>query len=83
MDALLILITGTLNVVCFFIGAKIGQKVVRGEKIETPALNPINIIREHREKKEAEYAQDRIDTILRNVEAYNGTAQGQEDVPRG
>ena len=83
MTALLLLITGTLNVVCFFIGAKVGQTVVKGEKIEAPALNPMNVIREHRDKKEAEMAQDRIDTILRNVESYNGTAMGQEDVPRG
>lgn len=83
MEALLLLITGTLNVVCFFIGAKVGQMVVKGEKIEMPALNPMDAIREHRDKKESEKAQERIDTILRNVENYNGTAQGQEDVPKG
>ena len=83
MEALLLLITGTLNVVCFFIGAKVGQTVAKGEKIEAPNLNPIGIIREHRDKKEAEFAQERIDTIMRNIESYNGTGMGQEDVPRG
>ena len=83
MEVLLLLVAGTLNVVCFFIGAKVGQMVVKGEKIEMPALNPLNIIREHRDKKEAELAQERIDTIMRNIETYDGTAHGQEDVPRG
>ena len=66
MEALLLLIEGTLNVVCFFIGAKVGQMVVKGEKIEAPTLNPVSIIREHRDKKEAEFAQERINTIMRD-----------------
>jgi hypothetical protein len=38
-------------------------------------------VREHREKKEAEMEQEKIDTILRNIERYDGTGNGQEDVP--
>lgn len=83
MDVLLLLVGGTLNVACFFIGAKVGQTVVKGDKVEMPALNPLKAIREHRDKKAAEFEQERIDTIMRNIETYNGTAQGQEDVPRG
>lgn len=71
------------NIVCFIIGAKTGQAVSRGEEIKTPTLNPMKAIREHREREEAERAQSRIDTLMRNIEAYDGTANGQEDVPRG
>lgn len=80
---LLMLAVGALNIVCFFIGAKVGQTVAKGEKIETPSVNPIKAIREHENRKEAERKQAREETILRNIENYNGTSQGQEDVPRG
>ncbi len=80
---ILIAITGTLNVACFFIGAKVGQKVNKDEPLKLPTLNPIEAVREHIERKEAEMAQDRFDTIVRNIECYDGTGKGQEDVPRG
>ena len=78
-----IAIVGTLNIVCFFIGAKVGQTVAKGEKIEAPTLNPMKAIREHQDKKESEREQDRINTILQNIDSYDGTPNGQKDVPRG
>lgn len=80
---LLILITGALNVACFFIGAKVGQTVSKGEPIQTPTVNPIKAIREHIDHKESEREQERVNTIMRNIERYDGTTKGQEDVPRG
>ena len=77
----LILGIGAMNILCFMIGAKVGQKVSKGEDIKLPSVNPLEAIREHSEKKEARKEQERIDTILRNIESYNGTALGQEDVP--
>ena len=82
MEILLVLTVGTLCIACFFVGAKVGQTVSKGETIETPTLNPMKLIQEHREKKAAEEEQSKIDTILRNVERYDGTSHGQEDVPR-
>ena len=83
MDILLVLIVGTLNIVCFFVGAKVGQEVSKGEPIETPTINPLKVAREHQEKKLAQMEQDRLDKILHNIEVYDGTGRGQEDVPRG
>lgn len=82
MEILLALVVGALNIVCFFVGAKVGQQVRNGEPIETPTINPMKLIQEHREKKAAEEEQSKINTILRNVERYDGTSHGQEDVPR-
>ena len=82
MDILTILVVGTLNIVCFFIGAKVGQTVSKGETIEVPTINPIKIYNEHIDRKEQENEQKRIDTILHNIENYDGTANGQKDVPR-
>ena len=83
MDILTILAIGALNIACFFIGAKVGQMVAKGEPVKMPSVNPVEAVRGHRERKEAEREQSRIDTIMRNIEAYDGTAKGQEDVPRG
>lgn len=79
-NILMILALGTLNIVCFFVGAKVGQKVVKGESVEMPSVNPIKAIREHNEKKSAEMEQNRLETIMRNIERYDGTGKGQEDV---
>ena len=82
MEAVTILAIGFLCCVCFVIGAKVGQKVSKGEEIKMPAVNPLEAVREHRAKKEAQSEQDRMDTIMRNIDGYNGTPDGQEDVPR-
>lgn len=71
----------TLNAVCFFIGAKIRQTVDRGEPVRMPSVNPVETYRQHRAKKEAEMEQNRIDIILQNIERYDGTAEGQQEVP--
>lgn len=83
MEVLLMAVMAAANIVCFLIGAKVGQAVSKGEKVETPAVNPLKAYREHQERKEADKAQERINTILRNIDSYNGTESGQEDLPRG
>ena len=83
MEVLLLAVMGVTNVFCFVIGAKVGQKVVKGESVELPTISPIGIIREQKDKKQAEFEQDRLETIMRNIEGYDGTGIGQEDVPRG
>lgn len=80
---LIVLAVGTLNIVCFFIGVKAGRK----EEIKAPEvkdLNPIKKIQEiqikKEEAKEAELERQKIETILENIDNYNGTAEGQKDV---
>ena len=81
MEILLLLVAGAMNVACFMIGAKVGQMVVKGEKIELPTINPLEIARKVEARREAEAKKDRVDTILRNIDKYDGTGYGQEDVP--
>ena len=83
MEVLTLAVFGLANIFCFLLGANIGQKVVKGEKVEMPNLNPLGAIREHYSKREAEKEQERLDTILENIETYDGTSNGQRDVPRG
>ena len=80
MEILLALAVGTLCIACFLIGAKVGQKVSKGEAIEMHSVNPIKAVKEHKEHKEAEMEQNKLDTIMRNIERYDGTSRGQEDV---
>ena len=77
----LVLVIGILCIVCFFVGAKVGQKVVRQETITLPNLNPIKAIEEHREKQETNKENEKKETIWKNLERYDGTSAGQEDVP--
>ena len=84
MEILLILAAVTLsNILCFHLGARIGQKVVKGEPVQMPSLDPMKAIRERQSQREAERKQEREEVIWRNIERYDGTALGQEDVPRG
>ncbi len=77
---LLLAMTGAFNCICFFIGAKVGQKVSKGEEISLPSINPLEAYKKNEAKKEADKEQKKIDTIMRNIERYDGTGAGQEDV---
>lgn len=81
MEVLLLLVMGAVNITCFMIGAKIGQKTAKGEEIKLPTVNPMELVQEQREKRAAQEERDKVETILRNIESYDGTAYGQEDVP--
>lgn len=81
MEVLLLAVMAASNILCFAIGAKVGQKVIKGESIELP--DPLKPVREHQARQEAKKEQSKIDTIMRNIDNYDGTEYGQEDVPRG
>ena len=81
MESLTIAVVCIGFIACFIIGAKVGQQASKGEPIETPTINPLQLYREHQNRQEAEREQDRIETIMRNIEGYDGTSMGQIDVP--
>ena len=83
MEVLLMAVMGLTNILCFVIGAKVGQKVSKGESVELPSVNPLEAYRKHEARKEANREQDRLNAILRNIEGYDGTSTGQMEVPRG
>lgn len=83
MEVLLLTIMCASNILCFVVGARVGQKAVKGEEIKLPTVNPMEAVKEHRAKKAQEAEQERVETILRNIESYDGTAYGQKEVPRG
>lgn len=82
MEVLLLAVMAISNIFCFLIGARVGQKVTKGEEVELPTVNPLEVYREHEARREAERVKNKVDTILRNIESYDGTDHRQEDVPR-
>ena len=82
MEILLVLTVGVLCIGCFIVGAKVGQQVAKGEPVKLPLPDPIKIIKEHKREKEVDRERSKVETILRNIESYDGTPIGQEDVPR-
>lgn len=83
MEIVLIIVVSAINMACFFIGAKLGQAIQRGEELKVPvAAGPIAWYKAHREAKQEEMEKDRLNTILANIDRYDGTGNGQEDVPR-
>lgn len=83
MTVLIIFAVCAANILCFYIGARIGQKIIRDEDVTLP--NPIEAIQEQmqqqRERRENQRVEERLDIILQNVESYDGTGWGQREVP--
>lgn len=80
MTVLTVIAVSLLNILCFVIGARIGQKTANGESIELPTVNPINQIRAKHDRRKAEEEAEKLETILRNIESYDGTGKGQKDI---
>lgn len=78
---LIMALQGFLCICSFIIGAKIGQKVVRGESIETPLKSPLEGLREAKSNFEYRKEQERLQTISDNIDNYDGTGIGQKDIP--
>ena len=81
MEIILMAIMSLSNIACFVLGAKVMQKAQKDERIVLPAFDNLKRERDNRAKKEAEMEQQRVDTIMRNIENFDGTSYGQEDVP--
>lgn len=77
---ILIVVISILNIVCFFVGAKIGQKVANNEPIKLPNMNPVKVIEEYKEAKENKEEQERFNTMLDNINNYDGTSLGQKNI---
>lgn len=79
-------IFGVFILASFITGIKIGVKLRKDETIEIPSVNPIRTIKERKEEKEymeqQEEEQRQIEVMLANIDAYDGTEIGQQDIPK-
>ncbi len=76
---ILIVGIGLINVLCFLIGARTGQKTSKGEDITLPNLNPVEAVRTYEESRQQKKEEDNFNTMLENIEVYDGTNIGQKD----
>jgi hypothetical protein len=74
-------IFGVFLILAFIIGARVGQKIVKGEEVKVELPNPIKAIQEHNEKREAEKEIEKIDIMVENIDNYDGTGLGQKQLP--
>lgn len=81
MEVLLLAVMGITNLCCFMIGAKVAQKVIKGEPVQLPEINPMKVIQEKEAKKAADKQQEEFNAMLHNIECYDGTSYGQKDIP--
>ena len=77
---LMLLAAGLTNIVCFAIGAKVGQTVARGASVELPSMNPFKAVAAHREAQAASEEERKRQIILQNIDNYDGTGIGQREV---
>ena len=82
MTMLGIALVSVMNAICFLIGARIAQKASNNDEIKLPNINPLEIAKEHRERKEAEREQTKFDIMLENINNDKGDSTGQKDIPR-
>lgn len=78
-----VLILEFFNLFCLIVGVSIGQKTSKNKEIK---INPISAIKqevkETKEEKKQELKQRQIDTMLKNIDNYDGTGLGQRDIPK-
>ena len=77
---LLALVVSIGNILCFFYGARISQKMANKEEIKLPSINPIEKAKQFKISKEYQEEIDKCNKVMNNIDAYNGTSDNQEEV---
>lgn len=78
MEVLTILAVGFVCLACFLYGVNVGQKTAKGEEVKLPVMKPTKEVPVQPQQNEKK-SKDEI--ILQNIDNYDGTEQGQVDVP--
>ena len=70
------------NIACMLIVANISNRSGKGESVKI--TNPIEMVRDRKERKELDQEQKRqqeaVKTMLHNIDVYDGTDMGQQDI---
>jgi len=72
-----------INLLSFTIGAKIGLSI---SKMKNITLNPVKMvsdsINDRKERKEKDLEERIYDTMIENIDKYDGTGLGQKQMPK-
>lgn len=83
MEIALAIIICLDSIICFVIGAKVGQKIVRQEPIEINPIKAVNkAIEEHKEALAKEAEDEYYKALMQNIDNYTGDSIGQVEIPR-
>lgn len=77
----LLFLFGIFIILSYTLGLKNGQKLKNDEEIKIPEINPVRIVRNEIETFEQKKKQDAYDTMMANIDNYDGTGLGQKDIP--
>ncbi|MDY2804524.1 MAG: hypothetical protein SOT91_04085 [Bacilli bacterium] len=77
----LLFLFGIFIILSYTLGLKNGQKLKNDEEIKIPEINPVKIVRNEIETFEQKKKQDAYDTMMANIDNYDGTGLGQKDIP--
>lgn len=77
----LLFLFGIFIILSYTLGLKNGQKLKNNEEIKIPEINPVKIVRNEIEVFEQKKKQDAYDTVMANIDNYDGTGLGQKDIP--
>lgn len=78
---LAVIVGGMVAYIGYFLGFKIGLVMRDGEESKKPIVKPMKVAKVNKEEQEAAEAEKRkLDTIIENIENYDGTSFGQKDV---
>ena len=77
---LIVIIVGIMNLFCLIKGVQIGQKISKEEEVKLPEINPIKVIAQKKVDKDREKELDKFNTIMKNIDSYDGTGSHQEEV---
>lgn len=77
----LLFLFGIFIILSYTLGLKNGQKLKNNEEIKMPEVNPVKIVRNEIDAFEQRKKQDVYDTIMANIDNYDGTGLGQKDIP--
>lgn len=81
MDVVLLVVFVCLsNFICLIVGVKVGQKASRGEDIPIKLPNPVEKIQTMKDSQEHKREREAIETMLYNIDVYDGTGMGQKDI---
>ena len=78
---LLCTIFGVFILVAYSLGLKNGQRISKNEEVVVPNVNPIKVITEEKEKYEEKKKQEAYEIMMSNIDNYDGTGLGQQDIP--
>lgn len=79
-----ILLVGTFELLAFLLGVRTAQKLIKGEVVELPNMNPIKAYQdakiEHQIKQQELKEQEELNKVMTNIDNYDGTSLGQIDL---